>query len=245
VTQRDVFVSYSHPDRDCAHHLVAQLEKDGISTWIAPRDITPAAEWAAEIINAISEARLMVLVFSEHCNDSPQVLREVERATHKHIPVLPFRVQHVLPTNSLEYFLSARHWFDALPTPLPSHYVRLSRHITALLNGSVTIRTALSTRTDLSQSSTGANPRLVVPNTFTDAELAAVRRHLAQHVGPIAKHLVQRAAVKASDLAELARLLADEIGPAAERQKFLDVCGRSPGPDGRAGSGRDGPVAHP
>ena len=224
MTQRDVFVSYSHPDRDCANDLVAQLEKDGISTWIAPRDISPAAEWAAEIVNAISGARLMVLVFSGHCNDSPQVLREVERAIHKQIPVLPFRVQDVLPTNSLEYFLSARHWFDALPTPLASHYVRLSRHIIALLNGSVTIRTALATRTDLSQSATGTNPRLAVPNTFTDAELAPIRRHLAYHVGPIAKHLIQRAAGKATDLAELARLLADEIGPAAERQKFLEAC---------------------
>ena len=58
---RDVFVSYSLPDRDCAFELVARLEGRGLSVWIAPRDISPAAEWAEEIIDAISSARLMLL----------------------------------------------------------------------------------------------------------------------------------------------------------------------------------------
>jgi hypothetical protein len=45
---RDVFVSYSVPDRDCAFELVTRLEARGLSVWIAPRDISPAAEWAEE-----------------------------------------------------------------------------------------------------------------------------------------------------------------------------------------------------
>ena len=43
MIQRDIFVSYSQPDRDCAFQLVAQLETDGLGVWIAPRDISPAA----------------------------------------------------------------------------------------------------------------------------------------------------------------------------------------------------------
>jgi hypothetical protein len=70
---------------------------------------------------------------------------------------------------------------------------------------------------------------LVVPNTFSDAELAAIRRHLAHHVGPIAKHLVQRAAGNATDLTELASLLADEIAAAPERQRFLAGCAPAKG----------------
>ncbi len=231
---RDVFISYSQPDHECALALVSQLEADGIGVWIAPRDISPSADWAAEIINAISAARLMVLVFSAHCNGSPQVLREVERATHKHVPVLPFRVQDVLPTASLEYFLSTRHWFDALPAPSPSHYVRLSRHISALLSGSVTIRTALASRTDLSTAATTTSQRALVPN-FEQGELAPIQRALAYHVGPIARHLVQRAALKAADRDELTRLLAEEISPTSARQQFIDAC--------KASAGRGEPIA--
>ena len=38
---RDVFVSYSVPDRECAFELVERLEARGMSVWIAPRDISP------------------------------------------------------------------------------------------------------------------------------------------------------------------------------------------------------------
>ena len=88
----DLFVSYSQPDREAAFALVQRLEARGISVWIAPRDVSPAADWAAEIIDAISSARLMVLVFSGSSNDSSQVRREVERAVHKQLPILPFRI---------------------------------------------------------------------------------------------------------------------------------------------------------
>ena len=126
---RDVFVSYSQPDRECAFQLVAQLESQGIGVWVAPRDISPATDWAEAIIEAISGARLMVLVFSATCNASPQVRREVERAVHREIPILPFRIEDVLPARSLEYFLSTPHWLDAFPPPREPHFARLSAHI--------------------------------------------------------------------------------------------------------------------
>src|SRR5277367_1118119 len=131
---RDVFVSYSVPDRECAFEVVNRLEARGLSVWIAPRDISPAADWAEEIIEAISGARLMVLVFSSHSNASPQVRREVERAVHKQLPVLPFRIEDVAPSKSLEYFLSSQHWLDAFPQPEESHYARVCRHVDALLS---------------------------------------------------------------------------------------------------------------
>ena len=113
----DVFISYSQPDRDCAHEMVARLEAQGVKCWIAPRDIAPSADWAAEIIDAITAARVMVLIFSASSNQSPQVRREVERAVHKGVSILPFRIENVLPSKSLEFFLSSQHWMDAFPPP--------------------------------------------------------------------------------------------------------------------------------
>src|ERR1700683_5135956 len=126
---REVFVSYSQPDYDCATALVERLEKEGIECWIAPRDIAPSADWAAEIIDAISNARVMVLVFSASSNDSPQVRREVERAVHKQVSILPFRIASVVPSKSLEYFLSSQHWMDAFVPPREPHYARLCAYL--------------------------------------------------------------------------------------------------------------------
>ena len=56
--------------------LVERLEARGLTVWIAPRDISPAADWAAEIIDAISAARLMVL----------RVLQPQQRLTTAGVP---------------------------------------------------------------------------------------------------------------------------------------------------------------
>src|ERR1700723_608694 len=126
---RDVFVSYSQPDHGCAMELVDRVEQEGINCWIAPRDIAPSADWAAEIIDAIANSRTMILLFSAHSNESPQVRREVERAVHKQVSILPFRIENVLPSKSLEFFLSTQHWMDAFPPPRDPHYARLCAYL--------------------------------------------------------------------------------------------------------------------
>jgi TIR domain len=133
MARRDVFVSYSQPDRDAALELVSSVESHGIECWVAPRDIAPAADWAEEIIDAITAARVMVLVFSASANASPQVRREVERAVYKGVTVLPVRIEDVLPSKSLEYFLSTQHWLDAFPVPRAPHYARLCTHLGSIL----------------------------------------------------------------------------------------------------------------
>src|SRR5450755_2526881 len=130
---RDIFISYSQADRDCAFELTARLEGQGIDCWIAPRDIAPSADWAAEIMDAIAAARLMILVFSASSNQSPQVRREVERAVHKQLSILPFRIEDVLPSKSLEFFLSTQHWLDAFPPPREPHYARLCDYLKSQL----------------------------------------------------------------------------------------------------------------
>ena len=133
---RDVFISYSQPDHNCAHELVERLEGQGVDCWIAPRDIAPSADWAAEIVDAISSARVMILVYSANSNLSPQVRREVERAVHKQLSILTFRIEDVPPSKSLEFFLSAQHWMDAFQPPREPHYARLCAYVKAQLSSS-------------------------------------------------------------------------------------------------------------
>ncbi len=219
--RRDVFVSYSLPDRAVAFDLVGQLEARGVSVWIAPRDISPAAEWAEEIIDAISSARLMVLVFSAHSNASPQVRREVERAVHKQVPILPFRIEHVLPSRSLEYFLSSQHWLDGFNGAPQTHYERLCTHVAA--------RLAAAPEPPAAATGTFGRPSPAAPGAatgtvFSLAQLQAIERQLAHHIGPLAQHLVRRAAGRCQDLGQLIELLAAEVEPEAARRQFVSAC---------------------
>ena len=214
---RDVFVSYSEPDHDCAAELVERVESHGISTWIAPRDVSPSADWASEIIDAISAARIMVLVFSAHSNQSAQVRREVERAVHKQLRILPFRIEDVLPSKSLEYFLSAQHWLDAFPPPRGPHYDRLC----SFLDAALTAPAARAYESVDSADTLIAGGRRVAPDA---AQLRQLETELARYIGPVARLLVRRAAVDAADLEQVALRLATELDSAHDRRQFVDAC---------------------
>ncbi len=215
----DLFISYSQPDRDCAFDLVAALEREGFRCWVAPRDIEPAADWAAEIIEAISRARIMILVFSAGSNQSPQVRREVERAVHKQLPILPFRIEDVLPSKSLEYFLSAQHWMDAFSLPREPHYRRLCDYLKAHL------ATADAPRPSSDLSGTYS---MIAARThlFQAADLRHFEAQLAQHIGPLARHLVKQAALQATSVEDLLARLGAEIDGQGDRQRFLAQCRR-------------------
>ncbi|RDI98679.1 toll/interleukin-1 receptor domain-containing protein [Dyella solisilvae] len=219
----DLFVSYSQPDREAAFALVRRLEEHGISVWIAPRDVSPAADWAAEIIDAIASARLMVLVFSGSSNDSDQVRREVERAVHKRLPILPFRIEDVVPSKSLEYFLSTQHWMDAFPSPLEPHIDRLCDYLDTSLGG-FAIHDSHATHEPSRAAGQADSGR---PSAGVDAaHLRLLEVELARRIGPVAGHLVRRAAQACGDLDDLARRLAPEIDSEPERRIFLEACWR-------------------
>lgn len=130
----DVFISYAHQDRAVANAACSTLENSGIRCWIAPRDVTPGLDWSAEIIEAISNSQLMILIYSEHSNRSNQIKREVERAVNRGIIIVPFRIQDVPMSKSLEYFISSPHWMDALTPPLEKHLHYLAKTVRLLLD---------------------------------------------------------------------------------------------------------------
>jgi TIR domain len=129
----DVFISYSHEDKAAADAACATLEQHGIRCWIAPRDIIPGMDWGEAIIDAIEHANLMVLIFSGHANESPQIKREVERAVNKGVPIIPVRIEDTAPSKSLEYFISTPHWLDAFTPPLEERLKQLATAAKALL----------------------------------------------------------------------------------------------------------------
>ena len=128
----DTFISYATEDKAVADAMCHHLEQRGLRCWIAPRDVRPGEDYAAEIVDAISASRALVLVFSANANASKHVKNEVERAVSHGIPVIPFRTQDVQPAKSLELFLGARHWLDAMTRPMEAHFEKLAQHLKVL-----------------------------------------------------------------------------------------------------------------
>ena len=129
----DVFISYSTQSKPTADAVCQALEGRGVPCWMAPRDIRPGIEWAEGIIQGIEGSRIVVLILCEMSNDSPQVLREVERAVSKRIPIIPFRIDNVTLSKSMEYFVSSHHWLDASVPPLEPHLRALGDSIEGFL----------------------------------------------------------------------------------------------------------------
>jgi len=130
----DVFISYSSKDKPVADAACATLESNGVRCWIAPRDVAPGVAYAESLVNGLSNSRVMVLVFSANSNRSPQVLREVERAVSKGLPILPLRIEDAPMSQAMEYYISSQHWLDALTPPLERHLARLCESVKALLS---------------------------------------------------------------------------------------------------------------
>jgi TIR domain/YARHG domain len=129
----DVFVSHSIKDKAVAEAIVARLEADSVTCWMAPRDVVPGADWGESIIDAIESSRIMILIFSRNADASPQIKREVERAVNKGVYIIPFRVDDIPPTKSLEYFISSSQWMDAFSPPLERHLDNLAKTVKAVL----------------------------------------------------------------------------------------------------------------
>jgi hypothetical protein len=88
----DVFISYASHDAPLANVIVEALEMHGIRCWIAPRNVVPGSLYADEIIRAINDANVVVLLLSEHAIASSHVGKEIERASSKRRRIIALRI---------------------------------------------------------------------------------------------------------------------------------------------------------
>lgn len=108
-----VFLSHSSENSKAAQEVCAIIEKEGYECFLAPRDIRSGREYAEEIIDGIDSSDVMLLLLSERSNSSPHVLREVERAVSKRIPIVVYELEKVKLSKSMEYFLMTHQWVDS------------------------------------------------------------------------------------------------------------------------------------
>lgn len=125
----DVFISYSHVDRQTATIVLNILEQNGIRCWIDYRDAIPGENYAGSIVRAIKTCRYFVLVLSQASSASQHVLNEVNSAVNAGATIIPFRLDEVQINENLEYYLGKNHWLDALTRPIETHVNKLVKVI--------------------------------------------------------------------------------------------------------------------
>jgi hypothetical protein len=121
----DVFISYQQADKAIADAVCHRMEAAGVRCWIAPRDITHGKPWDDAVVDALTAAKVLVVIFSAAANASRSVVDEVKTALDAGATVMPFRIEDIRPTGGLLLHLGRVHWLDALTPPLESHIDRL------------------------------------------------------------------------------------------------------------------------
>ncbi len=129
------FISHSSKDDEKADMICQSLEAKGLKCWIDHRNVRPGREWGDEIIFGIENSRCLILLLSAEANQSTYVRREVERAVSKKKPVFPVRMEDIMPSPSLELFVSSTHWLDAHSGSLTEHADHLVHELQTLISG--------------------------------------------------------------------------------------------------------------
>lgn len=128
----DVFISKSTRDDEIALSICDVLEKSGIDCWISNRDLNTKMGnlYANDIVDAILESKVLLLILSKNSNRSRHVINEVSTACDNQIKVFAFQIDDVIPNKTFDYYLSQEQRIideDALKT---GNYYRLVKELT-------------------------------------------------------------------------------------------------------------------
>ncbi|WP_295115375.1 toll/interleukin-1 receptor domain-containing protein [uncultured Methanobrevibacter sp.] len=120
---KDIFISYSSSDQEIAEGICSHFEKNGLSCWIAPRNVRPGENYAEEIMLGLENAKIVVLVFSKNSQSSKYVTKEIQKAYINNKEILPVNIDDSLPKDKMKTFLRNKQWLNAFPNPEDSYDV--------------------------------------------------------------------------------------------------------------------------
>ncbi len=102
----EIFISYARADRDRVLPLVERLREAGVTYWLDEGNIQGATLWGKEIVEAIRNAKVLVLFATEASFKSKNVAKEVAIASEWEKPILPVYLERVQVPDTLHYQLA-------------------------------------------------------------------------------------------------------------------------------------------
>jgi len=86
------FLSHKAEYKSQATSLKEHLERYGVSSFVAHKDIQPTKEWVQEIENALLSTDLLVALLTDNFHDSDWTDQEVGVVLGRHVPIIPVRI---------------------------------------------------------------------------------------------------------------------------------------------------------
>lgn len=130
-----IFISYSSKDEAKALDIVNALEKQGLSCWIACRDIPVGGSFAREIPPAIRQCPVFMLLLSKNSVQSDDVLNELSLAKRKYEQkklIVPMKLEDFILPDDFDYHLAnvqIRDYFKEPQGAMAEAVLRIREHI--------------------------------------------------------------------------------------------------------------------
>lgn len=112
ATPADVFISYSREDKDKVLALTAKLSAAGVPLWMDVGGIDGATMWGEEIVHALENAKVLLLMVTESAVRSHNVAKEVVLASERKGHILPVHLEPTQIPPSLRYPLAGIQHID-------------------------------------------------------------------------------------------------------------------------------------
>ncbi|MEO0785550.1 MAG: toll/interleukin-1 receptor domain-containing protein [Pseudomonadota bacterium] len=112
----DVFLSYRRSDQELARALVEAMTAQGLDVWWDQR-IEGGEDWRDAIVEGLTASSALIILFSDECNDSKQLKKELAIADTLDKEVIPILIEDTKPKGHYLYELAARNWLQIHPNP--------------------------------------------------------------------------------------------------------------------------------
>lgn len=126
----DIFISYSSQDRSKVLSIVDQISSLGPTLWIDRNKIEGGQLYGPEIVRAIRNCKVFILMSSEFSFKSRNVHKEIMLAWRFNRPYLPLLIEESGPsdyTDEILYWLEGHQWIEVGGVPQHEWLPRVAR----------------------------------------------------------------------------------------------------------------------
>lgn len=102
----DIFISYSHQDKDTVDMICKHLDDNNISYFRDIFDITISSTFTEALADAILSCKLVLFIASKHSYASNYTSKEVTFAYQNHIAIMPLLVDNTPMPTHLQFMFS-------------------------------------------------------------------------------------------------------------------------------------------